>query len=64
MLLVFLVMVTNELLSTQTHCDMTTAGGGWTLVASIHENDIKTKCGNADTWFSNEKLKVDNPFGK
>ncbi|KAL0189002.1 hypothetical protein M9458_016101, partial [Cirrhinus mrigala] len=24
-----------------TFCDMTTAGGGWTLVASVHENNFQ-----------------------
>lgn len=31
---------------------MTTAGGGWTLVASVHENDILGKCTGGDRWSS------------
>ncbi|XP_078495280.1 uncharacterized protein LOC144750088 [Ciona intestinalis] len=34
---------------------MTTAGGGWTFVASVHENDINGKCTTGDMWFSNDK---------
>ncbi len=29
-------------------CDMTTAGGGWMLVASVHENYMNGKCSDGD----------------
>ncbi|XP_039250619.2 uncharacterized protein LOC120328249 [Styela clava] len=36
-------------------CDMESAGGGWTLVASIHENNIGGKCTLGDMWSSEQK---------
>ena len=38
----------------QVFCDMSIAGGGWTLVASVHENNIKGKCTLGDKWSSEE----------
>ncbi|XP_078525490.1 intelectin-1-like [Lissotriton helveticus] len=38
----------------QTFCDMTTDGGGWTLVASIHENNMFGKCTTGDRWSSQQ----------
>ena len=36
----------------QVFCEMSTADGGWTLVASIHENDMAGKCTSGDKWSS------------
>ncbi len=33
---------------------MTTAGGGWTLVASVHENNMYGKCTVGDRWSSQQ----------
>ena len=39
--------------------DLTTAGGGWTLVTSVHENSIYGKCTVGDRWSSQQGNNVD-----
>ncbi|XP_062374140.1 intelectin-like [Sardina pilchardus] len=48
----------------QTFCDMTTAGGGWTLVASVHENNIYGKCTVGDRWSSEQGNNPKRPDGE
>ncbi|XP_040859206.1 intelectin-1-like [Ochotona curzoniae] len=47
----------------QTFCDMTSGGGGWTLVASVHENYMSGKCTQGDRWSSQQGNKADYPEG-
>ncbi|KAI5103475.1 intelectin 3 precursor, partial [Silurus meridionalis] len=48
----------------QAFCDMTTAGGGWTLVASVHENNINGKCTVGDHWSSEQGSDPKRPDGE
>ena len=42
---------------------MTSGGGGWTLVASVHENHMAGKCTLGDRWSSQQGSRADYPEG-
>lgn len=42
---------------------MTSWGGGWTLVASVHENNMLGKCTLGDRWSSQQGNRADYPEG-
>ena len=52
------------MLAVPVYCDMETNGGGWTLVASVHENNIDGKCTVGDKWSSEEGKDAGNDRGK
>ncbi|XP_043818542.1 LOW QUALITY PROTEIN: intelectin-1-like [Dromiciops gliroides] len=47
----------------QTFCDMSSGEGGWTLVASVHENHLAGKCTQGDRWSSQQGNWKDYPEG-
>lgn len=47
----------------RTYCNMKSGGGGWTLVASVHENNMAGKCTSGDRWSSESGNSAIHPHG-
>ena len=61
---IFLIENFHLFLFIKTYCEMSSAGGGWTLVATINDNDVTKKCTLDDAWFSNNEISIDEPYSK
>ena len=42
---------------------MDSAEGGWTLVATINDNDVTQKCTGNDLWVTDEETVAEIPYG-
>ena len=43
---------------------MDSAGGGWTLVATVNDNDVTKKCTGNDLWFSKDEIIAETPYSE
>lgn len=59
---VYLLRTKNSVIY-QNFCDMTSGGGGGTLVASVHENNMLGKCTVGNRWSTQQRSRADYPEG-
>lgn len=50
---IYTIQTESNDMETEVYCDLENAAGGWTLVASVHENNIDGKCSPGDNWSGN-----------